>query len=47
MLYQSLLAALVEKTGRWLRTSRVRRWLEGLTGGIMLLFGIKLALASR
>ncbi len=44
MIYQSLLAALVEKAGNWLRAPRVRRTLDGLTGSIMLLFGIKLAL---
>lgn len=44
MIYQSLLAALVERAGRWLRTPKVRRWLDGVTGTIMLLFGLKLAL---
>ena len=43
MIYQSLLASLVETTGRWLRTPHVRRTLDGLTGIIMLLFGFKLA----
>ena len=47
MIYQSLLAALVEKAGRWLRTPSVRRWLDGVTGTIMLLFGLKLAFESR
>ncbi len=47
MFYQCLLAALVERSGRWLQNVRGRRALEGLTGTVMLLFGVKLALASR
>ena len=47
MFYQCLLATLVERSGRWLQNVRGRRGLEGLTGIVMLLFGIKLALASR
>jgi len=47
MIYQSLLALLVERAGRWLRNPCVRRSLDGLTGSIMLLFGLKLALESR
>ncbi|SHJ42931.1 resistance to homoserine/threonine (RhtB) family protein [Malonomonas rubra DSM 5091] len=43
MIYQSLLATLVGKAGRWLRAPAVRRTLDGLTGSIMLLFGFKLA----
>jgi len=44
MLYQTMLALLVEQAGHWLRTSRIRRSFDGLTGSILLLFGIKLAL---
>jgi len=47
MLYQSLLAALVERAGRWLGTPAVRRCFDGLTGSIMLLFGLKLALERQ
>lgn len=47
MLYQCLLALLVERAGNWLANVRVRRCLDGLTGTIMLLFGLKLALESR
>lgn len=47
MIYQCLLAGAVERAGRWLNNIRVRRGLEGLTGVIMLLFGLKLALESR
>ena len=47
MIYQSSLAALVEKAGCWLRKSGVRRCLDGLTGGILLLLGLKLAFESR
>jgi len=44
MLYQTMLALLVERAGYWLRSPRVRRSFDGLTGSIMLLFGVKLAL---
>lgn len=44
MIYQSLLVVLVERAGRWLRRPRVRRCFDGVTGSIMLLFGLKLAL---
>jgi threonine/homoserine/homoserine lactone efflux protein len=47
MIYQCLLAALVERSGRCLRNVRVRRCLDGLTGSVMLLFGLKLAVESR
>ena len=46
MSYQTLLAMLVEKAGRWLNRSSVRRGLDGLAGGILLLFGLKLAVES-
>lgn len=45
MIYQTLLAVLVERAERWLHLPRVRRCCDGLTGCIMLLFGVKLALA--
>jgi RhtB (resistance to homoserine/threonine) family protein len=45
--YQCLLAALIEKAGRWMNNHRLRRCLDGATGLVMLLFGIKLALESR
>lgn len=44
MAYQTLLALLVERAGHWLKLPRVRRCCDGLTGSIMLLFGVKLAL---
>lgn len=44
MLYQSLLAVLVEQSGRWLNSSRVRRCLDGATGSVMMIFGVKLAI---
>lgn len=47
MIYQCLLAAVVERSARCLRNVRVRRCLDGLTGTVMLLFGLKLAMASR
>lgn len=44
MIYQTLLALLVERAGCRLQKPRVRRYLDGLTGSILLLFGLKLAL---
>ncbi|WP_303720642.1 LysE family translocator [Malonomonas rubra] len=43
MLYQTLLAVLVERAGRWLNGSRVRRGQDIATGGVMVFFGLKLA----
>lgn len=44
MIYQTMLALLVERAERWLQLPQVRRCCDGLTGSIMLLFGLKLAL---
>lgn len=44
MLYQTLLALLVERAAGWLDKPWVRRSLDGLAGVVMLLFGLKLAL---
>jgi RhtB (resistance to homoserine/threonine) family protein len=45
MFYQCALALLVEQTGRWLKNSRLRRYLDGLTGTVLVLLGLRLALA--
>jgi threonine/homoserine/homoserine lactone efflux protein len=47
MFYQCLLAAAVDRAGRWLGNPTTRRVMDALTGSVMLLFGIKLALESR
>jgi threonine/homoserine/homoserine lactone efflux protein len=36
-------AAAVAKAGDFLRRSRVRRWLDGLTGAVLVAFGVRLA----
>ncbi len=46
MIWQCLLASAVDQARRWLQSSRVRRTLDGLTGSIMVVFGIKLASSS-
>ncbi len=45
MVWQSLLACIVDKAKKWLENPKVRRMLDGMTGTIMLAFGIKLAMA--
>ncbi len=44
MVWQCLLASIVQKAKTWMQNQKVRRSLDGLTGSIMMLFGIKLAL---
>ena len=44
MVWQCLLASVVDRAKNWMRNERIRRSLDGLTGSIMMLFGIKLAL---
>lgn len=44
MAWQSLLASIVDRAKGWLQNRTVRRTLDGLTGSIMVLFGLKLAL---
>jgi threonine/homoserine/homoserine lactone efflux protein len=39
----SAYAAAVAKAGDVLRRSRVRRWLDGLTGAVLVAFGLRLA----
>jgi RhtB (resistance to homoserine/threonine) family protein len=46
MLWQCLLAAVVDQARRWMQDSRVRRTLDGVTGSIMVFLGIKLASTS-
>ncbi len=43
MLWQCLLASAVDLARRWVQNSRVRRTLDGITGSIMVFFGVKLA----
>lgn len=44
MVWQCLLASLVHQAKTWMQNQKVRRSLDGLTGSIMMAFGIKLAL---
>ena len=44
MLYQCALALLVERTSRWLKNPRLRCCLDGLTGSVLVLLGLRLAL---
>lgn len=44
MVWQCLLASIVHKAKTWMQNQKVRRSLDGVTGSIMMLFGIKLAL---
>jgi RhtB (resistance to homoserine/threonine) family protein len=46
MVWQCLLASLVDQARRGLRNSRVRRALDGITGVVMVFFGIRLASTS-
>jgi RhtB (resistance to homoserine/threonine) family protein len=46
MVWQCLLASVVDQARRWIQNSRVRRTLDGITGTIMVFFGIKLASAT-
>ncbi|WP_043530306.1 LysE family translocator [Litchfieldella xinjiangensis] len=45
--WQIGIAIMVGSAGRWLSKRWVSRSLEGATGGVMILFGIKLALTQR
>lgn len=44
MLYQCLLASVVDRATGWLQNIWVRRTMDGVTGSVLLLFGVKLAL---
>lgn len=44
MIWQSSLAGMVERVRGWLQKRIVRRGMDGLTGSIMILFGVKLAI---
>jgi RhtB (resistance to homoserine/threonine) family protein len=46
MIWQCLLASLVDQARRWMQNARVRRSLDGVTGAVMVFFGIKLASSS-
>lgn len=43
MVWQCLLASIVDQARGWMQNSRVRRTLDGITGSVMVFFGIKLA----
>lgn len=44
MVWQCLLASIVDRARNWMRSQRLRRGMDGLTGAVMMLFGIKLVL---
>ncbi|HEY5672760.1 MAG TPA: LysE family translocator [Malonomonas sp.] len=44
MFYQCALALLVQQAGQWLKNCRLRRYLDGLTGTVLVLLGLRLAL---
>ncbi len=46
MVWQCLLASAVDQARRWMQSGRVRRTLDGVTGSVMVVFGIKLATSS-
>lgn len=46
MSYQCLLAALVDRARHWLQSPQVKRTLDGISGAVMVLLGVKLALDS-
>jgi threonine/homoserine/homoserine lactone efflux protein len=43
LLWLSAYAAVVARAGEFLRRSRVRRWMEGLTGAVLVALGVRLA----
>ncbi len=46
MVWQCLLASVVDQARRWIKNSRIRRSLDGVTGAVMVFFGFKLASTS-
>ncbi|MDJ0810624.1 MAG: LysE family translocator [Desulfobacterales bacterium] len=43
MVWQCLLASAVDQARRWMQNGPVRRTLDGITGSVMVFFGVKLA----
>ncbi len=46
MVWQCLLASVVDQARRWIQNGPVRRTLDGVTGTVMVFFGVKLASTS-
>ncbi|NYS59263.1 LysE family translocator [Vreelandella salicampi] len=46
-LWQISVVIMVGGASKWLASARFAQWLNGLTGGVLVLFGIKLALEQR
>lgn len=46
-LWQIGVAVMVGGAGRWLGSRRLARWLNGLTGGVLVLLGVRLALTRQ
>jgi RhtB (resistance to homoserine/threonine) family protein len=44
MVWQCLLASIVHRAKAWMQNQNIRRSMDGLTGSVMLFFGIRLAL---
>ena len=47
LLWLSLYAAAVARAGDFLRRSRVRAWLDRITGAVLVAFGVRLATGAR
>lgn len=47
LVWLSLVALAAAQLGDWLSRGRVRRWLDGIVGAVMLGFGIRLAFATK
>lgn len=46
-IWLTLIALSVNRLSLWLQNSIVQRWLDGIIGTMMIVFGVKLALANR
>lgn len=46
-LWQISVVMMIGGASKWLASARFAQWLNGLTGGVLVLFGIKLALEQR
>ena len=47
LVWLGLVAVAAAQLGGWLSRGRVRRWLDGIVGAVMLGFGIRLAFATK
>jgi threonine/homoserine/homoserine lactone efflux protein len=47
MVWQCVIAAMVDKAKIFLTTPKVARWFDGLVGTVLIAFGLKLALSEK